>query len=171
MISAADVIARLDLSRHPEGGWYAETHRGQATVETSDGRVRSTGTLIYFLLEASSASRWHVVSSDEYWTYIEGAPLELHQTTGAQPTVTVLGKPSDGHPGAACVDAGTWQAARTTGAWSLVSCVVAPGFDFPDFTLMDPENPDHAFLLQTAAPAEFRVPLPSADSAPADPTG
>jgi predicted cupin superfamily sugar epimerase len=148
-----EMVAELDLTPHPEGGWFKEIHRGVATVEHSDGRMRSTGTLIYYLLDAGSVSRWHRVESDEYWVHVDGDPLALHQADHSVCSATELGPPSQGRVGATWVEGGRWQAARSLGAWSLMSCAVAPGFDFADFTLFDPADPDHQFLRTVAAEA------------------
>ena len=114
-------------------------------VTHQDGRSRRTGTLIYFLLGSAAASRWHVVASDEYWTFVDGAPMELHEALVSDATsheVTTLGRPSEGYVGAHTIPAGSWQAARTTGDWTLVSCAVAPGFDFADFRLLESAHPE-----------------------------
>ena len=70
-------IDELGLSAHPEGGFYREIFRSRARVETEDGRERTALTVIHFLLEAGGHSRWHAVRSDEQWTFVEGAGLEL----------------------------------------------------------------------------------------------
>ena len=155
-MTVSEIVTQLDLAPHPEGGYYRELHRGPETVVHSDGRSRNTGTLIYFLLEVGSVSRWHVVRSDEYWVHVDGAPLALHQADQTHWTSTRLGPPSHGLTGATCVPAGAWQAAASlgeAGQWSLVSCAVAPGFDFADFTLFDSADPSHQFLRQVAAGA------------------
>lgn len=128
--TAADVIAALGLQPHPEGGHYAETWRGRPRP---DGRA--LGTAIHFLLAAGERSHWHRVDATELWLWHAGAPLELsigHDTVRLGPGVLAGERPQ------ATVPPGAWQAAVTTGAWTLVSCVVAPGFEFAGFELAAP---------------------------------
>jgi len=73
---AAELVSQLALQPHPEGGWYREIYRSPAVVQTARG-PRSALTTIYYLLEASQLSRWHVVQADELWHHYAGAPLEL----------------------------------------------------------------------------------------------
>jgi uncharacterized protein len=131
---AKDLIARLDLSPHPEGGWYREVHRS-AQILTLPHGPRAALTSIYYLLEAGQLSRWHLVNSDEIWHLHAGAPLELltYQPADKKFSRKFLGPPAEGQEPIGAVRAGEWQAARSTGAWSLVGCDVAPGFDFEDF--------------------------------------
>ena len=139
-LSAQALIDRYGLQPHPEGGWYREVHRSSATVTRADGQQRSGLTVILFLLEAGQPSRWHrVQGADESWHVIAGAPLELLLSPDRVQTAEthVLGFDAE-HPEpmpVAVVPAGWWQAARSLGAWSLVSCCVGPGFDFQDFEL------------------------------------
>ena len=133
---SAELIERLGLQRHPEGGWYAETFRSELGVETADGRSRAASTAIYFLLEAGDFSAWHRVRSDEVWHFYDGAPLELHLQEGSEVRVVRLGRDiAGGEKPQAVVPAGVLQAARSTGDWTLVGCTVAPGFDFADFEM------------------------------------
>jgi predicted cupin superfamily sugar epimerase len=139
------LIARHGLKPHPEGGWYREVHRSEQQVSRADGARRSGLTVILFLLEAGRPSAWHRVhGADESWHFIGGAPLELLlRASGDHPTETRLLGSGLSHSGLshpelqplAVVPAGWWQAARSQGAWSLVSCCVGPGFDFQDFEL------------------------------------
>jgi len=125
--------ARLGLQPHPEGGWYAETWRAEAGAGE-----RPAGTAIYFLLKAGERSHWHRVDAHEVWLWHAGAPLDLHLSASeAGPARAVrLGPDIAGgeHP-QAVVPAHHWQAAGTTGDFTLVSCIVAPGFRFEGFDL------------------------------------
>lgn len=146
---AQDLISTLQLQPHPEGGFYAEVHRAAQTVATGDERgPRAALTSIYFLLPAGAVSRWHVVRSDEAWIHLEGAPIRLHQIDdGAHARrawTTPLGPVDGGRRPQATVAAGLWQAAETAGDFSLAACLVAPGFDFADFRLMDAAGGDAA---------------------------
>lgn len=136
---AAQLIADLELAPHPEGGYYRQVHRSASTVQPDDGRgERAALTTIYFLLPAGEVSRWHVVTSDEVWHYYEGAPLELLTADGGFTRVArhQLGPPADGQRPVHVVAAHDWQAARSTGTYTLVGCTVGPGFEFGDFTLL-----------------------------------
>jgi predicted cupin superfamily sugar epimerase len=73
---AVDLITQLALQPHPEGGWYREIYRSPVVVQTARG-PRSALTTIYYLLESTQLSRWHVVQADELWHFYAGAPLEL----------------------------------------------------------------------------------------------
>lgn len=141
---AADQIAtRLGLAPHPEGGFYAETFRSPLTVALADGRTRAACTAIFFLLTEGDFSAWHRVRSDELWHFYDGDPLELHLLDGSGHRRALLGRDlGSGQSPQAVVEAGVLQAARSTGAWSLVGCTVAPGFDFADFQM-----PSRAELL------------------------
>ena len=132
--SATELITRLRLEPHPEGGWYREVHRSGELITTARG-PRSAITSIYFLLEARQKSRWHVVASDELWHHVGGAPLELVTYSPDTRVVhhAVLGSPNDAREPTGIARAGVWQAARSLGEYSLMACDVGPGFDFEDF--------------------------------------
>ncbi|HEX2202074.1 MAG TPA: cupin domain-containing protein [Longimicrobium sp.] len=136
---AEELIRRLELRPHPEGGWYREVFRSGRTVDPGDGRpARSAVTVIYFLLADGGCSRWHRVASDEAWCWVEGDALELFRLRDVEAEVLCerVGPPSDDAEPVRVVAAGEWQAARTTGAYTLVTCAVGPGFDFADFEMM-----------------------------------
>jgi predicted cupin superfamily sugar epimerase len=131
----------LGLQQHPEGGWYAETYRHDATTETANG-TRALGTAIYFLLLPGESSSWHRVASDELWFHHRGGPLRLWlggdgASPAADPEMLLLGPATDADQRPqALIPAGQWQAAQpAVDDAVLVSCVVVPGFDFADFIL------------------------------------
>jgi predicted cupin superfamily sugar epimerase len=129
-VGGADFIESLGLQPHPEGGHYAETWRGP---DRGDGRA--TGTAIYFLLLAGERSHWHRVDADEIWLYHLGAPLRL---SIAGTDVDVHEQLLDPDHPQVRVPAGAWQSAEPTGEFTLVSCIVVPGFDFAGFELAPP---------------------------------
>jgi uncharacterized protein len=131
-LGAADVIRLLDLRPHPEGGHFRETFRDPR--RGADGRSFSTA--IYFLLAAGERSHWHRLDAVEIWHWHAGAALAL-QLAGSDGLATVrLGADlAAGERPQAVVPAGAWQAAESLGAWTLVGCTVAPGFDFSKFEL------------------------------------
>jgi uncharacterized protein len=136
-LTAAEIIALLGLQPHPEGGHFRETFRDPTCGP--DGRAAST--LIYFLLGAGDLSAWRRVDAVETWHYYAGAPLVItlspnghdaashhlgpHLRTGQRPQIVV--------------PAGCWQTAASLGAWTLVGCTVAPGFEFSGFELAPPD--------------------------------
>jgi predicted cupin superfamily sugar epimerase len=151
----AALIATLGLIPHPEGGYYGELYRSKATVHPADGRgPRAALTTIYFLLPADAASRWHRVQSDEVWHFYQGAPLDLWMTSPEADAVDRkrLGPLGGGQRPVWTVPAGWWQAARSTGDYTLVGCTVGPGFDYGDFALAA-DQPSAATALRARHPA------------------
>lgn len=132
-MTAQEIIEALNLSPHPEGGHYRQTW-----VAENDGRP--SGTCIYFLLAEGERSHWHRVDATEIWLYHAGAPLILSLSASERgpaqdhllgPDLTVA-RPQ------IIVPKDHWQAARSTGGFTLVSCTVSPGFTFDGFTLAPP---------------------------------
>jgi uncharacterized protein len=130
---ADEIIARLGLQPHPEGGWYRETWRGP-------GEGRASGTAITFLLKSGEKSHWHRVDAAEIWHFYAGAALELRiAPTAAGPAVAqMLGADLMTQSPQIIVPANYWQAARSLGDWTLVGCTVSPGFQFDGFELAPP---------------------------------
>jgi predicted cupin superfamily sugar epimerase len=131
--TAGEIVEALGLERHPEGGWFRETWRHDAGPG-----ARGAGTAILFLLAAGEASHWHRVDADELWHFHAGAPLRLSTSPDEDtpPAHALLGidLAAGQHPQLR-VPAGWWQAAETTGPWTLVSCTVSPAFTFDGFEL------------------------------------
>lgn len=136
MTTAAELVELLGLVEHPEGGWYRRTWT--APERGADGRA--LGSSVLYLLDASGSSHWHRIDATELWHVVGGDPLELARWDGDGPVDRVVLGPRPGaheHP-QVVVDAGVWQSARTTGAWSLATCVVVPEFRFDGFELAPP---------------------------------
>jgi uncharacterized protein len=140
MLPIVDVLVQgLGLAPHPEGGFFRETFRSAKRVSPADGRgPRAALTTIDFLLASGQTSRLHRVRSDEVWHFSEGAPLELvvWEPDSNRLDRWRLGPRGAGGAPTHVVPAGSWQAARTTGDYTLVGCTVGPGFDFADFIMM-----------------------------------
>jgi predicted cupin superfamily sugar epimerase len=132
-MTAQEIIDRLQLEPHPEGGFYRQTWRAENTG-------RATGTCIYFLLAEGQTSHWHRVDATEIWLYHAGAPLvlSLSATDDGPATDHVLTPDLTRGAPQIIVPENHWQAARTTGNYTLVSCTVSPGFDFSGFILAPP---------------------------------
>jgi hypothetical protein len=134
-MTADDIIAALDLSPHPEGGWYRQTWVGPMVAG------RASGTAILFLLARGERSHWHRVDADEIWLWHAGAVLTLRlaaDAAGPARAITLGPDVPAGQAVQAVVPAGHWQAAETAGDWTLVSCTVSPGFRFEGFELAPP---------------------------------
>ncbi|HVP67075.1 MAG TPA: cupin domain-containing protein [Anaeromyxobacteraceae bacterium] len=135
---ALEIVERLSLAPHPEGGFYRETWRSTLAVATPRGE-RAALTLVHYLLPAGSFSAFHRIPGDEVWQHAAGDDLELL-------TIAPSGHRRRGRLGPAArgdaephrvVPAGAWQAARVLGdRYALVSCAVAPGFDFRDLEFL-----------------------------------
>lgn len=135
-MTADEIIARLNLAPHPEGGHYRQTWIADAKDDQ-----RPAGTAIYFLLKSGERSHWHRVDATEIWHHYAGAPLNLHlAATGAGPKqVHALGPDlAAGQLPQVIVPEHHWQSAETTGDWTLVGCTVSPAFQFEGFTLAAP---------------------------------
>ena len=127
-LTAQDIVRMLGLKPHPEGGHFRETFRDARPA--ADGRAASTAA--YYLLARGERSHWHRVDAVEIWHWHAGAPLQLEiaAAPGRIERITLGGDISAGLRPQAVVPANVWQAAQTTGDWTLVGCTVAPGFDF-----------------------------------------
>jgi predicted cupin superfamily sugar epimerase len=161
-----ELIRRLDLKPHPEGGFFSETYRSAERVirdsDHSAAETRSASTAIYYLLCDGAHSAWHRIKSDEVWHFYAGEPLNVHvlDETGA----LVTHKLGDAltHADAvfqAVVPAGLWFAAECAdpATFALVGCTVAPGFEFSEFELADvgtlkARHPQHAALIERLGP-------------------
>ena len=133
MPTAAEIIARLELKPHPEGGHYRETFRDKRV----DANRRSFSTVIYFLLARGERSQWHRIDAVEVWHYYAGSALTLRIAHDGctQHTVRLGPDVTGGERPQAIVPAQAWQTAETGGDWTLVGCTVAPGFEFAKFEL------------------------------------
>jgi predicted cupin superfamily sugar epimerase len=136
-LTADEIIARLGLQPHPEGGHFREMYRAPSVDAASP---RGASTAIFFLLKAGERSHWHRVDADELWHYHAGAPLELSLSDDGRRVRHVrVGIDFDaGELPQAVVPRGVWQAARSLGHWTLVGCTVAPAFQFEGFELAPP---------------------------------
>lgn len=142
------IIRSLRLIPHPEGGYYRETYRSSETLSKKSlpsryrGK-RSIATAIYYFLGRGDFSALHRIQSDELWCFHDGAPLEL-VTLSDQGVFSkfILGMNlSKGERPQLCIPRGVWFGAAVSAEsktrYTLISCMVAPGFDFADFEMAD----------------------------------
>ncbi len=133
--NCSDIINQFKLSIHPEGGWFREILRSEDYVTRKDGQKRNAITSIYYLLCKGEKSAWHRVNSaDEIWIYLQGAPLDLWCLDEKNKKIRNL--KLDSRNPIETIPAGFWQAASTSGEFSLMNCCVGPGFDFLDFEML-----------------------------------
>lgn len=141
-----ELIRQLNLSPHPEGGWFRETWRGPTLAGGMHGD-RASGTAILFLLAAGERSHWHTVDAEEMWLWQSGDPLMLHIAESDDGPIRTARLGTDVQAGEALqgfVPTGAWQAAEAlapgdgTHGYSLMTCVVVPGFEFSGFRLAKP---------------------------------
>jgi predicted cupin superfamily sugar epimerase len=135
---AAYWIKRLNLLPHPEGGYYKEVFRSnQEVIRKSGADFKQARTSIYYLLEADDYSGFHRLASDEIWYFHQGEPLYIH-AIDSQGGYTQHELSSAGNGSLSVViPAGLWFAAEipAKSGFTLVSCAVAPGFDFSEFEM------------------------------------
>ncbi|RDW93022.1 cupin domain-containing protein [Aspergillus mulundensis] len=142
--TAQDVISALNLTPHPEKGFYVETYRDPHNfTDNTTNRSRSPSTNIYYLLEGEQGlSHWHrVLDAVEVWHYYAGAPLQLSLSwdDGTPVRDQVLGPDIwAGQRPQIVVERGEWQHALSLGEWTLVGCSVSPAFEFEGFEMAEP---------------------------------
>lgn len=150
---AKDLIQLLDLKEHPEGGFYREMFRSKKTVNGSNSALTS----IYFLITANTVSHFHRIQSDEAWYFHEGDPLEIHSIhENGEHTIQQLGGISSHCSPFHIVEGntifGSKLANNSVDSYALVSCAVAPGFEFETFELFKREEllqhyPNHSGII------------------------
>lgn len=133
-MNSQEIVKKYNLQKHPEGGWYKEIIRSENQVQYNN-KKRDAVTSIYFLLEQGQISKWHKVDSDEIWIFLDGDKLELHQVDLINKKYSV--NELDKETRQILVPKNNWQAAKTPGSYALMACIVAPGFEFEGFKLLD----------------------------------
>jgi predicted cupin superfamily sugar epimerase len=155
-IQTADYwIKHLDLQPHPEGGYYKEVFRSQQQVLRAGETIAEKAvTSIYYLLEGNDYSGFHRIASDELWYFHKGVPLYIHVIdTGGNYYTHELSDTGEGSL-SIVIEAGLWFAAAIPSGtgFTLVSCAVAPGFEFSKFEMADKQQmkasyPKHSAVL------------------------
>jgi predicted cupin superfamily sugar epimerase len=154
--NAAYWIDHLNLQPHPEGGFYKEVFRSaQDILRTTSPNIKQACTSIYYLLEGTDYSGFHRIASDEIWYFHKGAPLHIH-AIDRQGTY-IVHELSDIPTGnlSVVISAGQWFAAELPAktGYVLVSCAVAPAFDFNEFEMAEKEDlllqyPQHTAVIE-----------------------
>lgn len=152
-------IEKLNLVKHPEGGYYKEVYRSADELsvnrdESTQGR--SLLTSIFFLLDSENYSAFHRIKSDELWYFHTGDAITIHviDKQGNYQEKILSNKQNENASLFHLVEAGSWFASevKNKDAFALVSCAVAPGFDFEDFELADErlmvQYPKHKELIK-----------------------
>ena len=139
---SSEIIKQFKLLPHPEGGWFKEIFRSENYVTRKDCEKRNNITGIYYMLRKNEISTWHrVISADEIWIHLKGAPLNLWCLDNGNKELRRLR--IDSNNPIEIIPSGNWQAASSSGVFTLVSCCVGPGFDFSDFEML--RNLDPSF--------------------------
>lgn len=137
-----ELVESLKMRVHPEGGFYAETYRADSDIETESGK-RQLITAIFFLLRSEDVSHFHRIQSDELWFWHEGSPLSVHILGEKGHEILKLGPANDSGtlPQHLVMSKAIFgSSVDHPNSYALVSCVVAPGFDFEDFELFKTED-------------------------------
>ncbi len=137
-------IDHLQLSKHPEGGYFKEVYRSNEFVNKKSlpdryASFRSFSTSIYFLLKSDEFSAFHRLKSDEIWHFYDGTTIVIVAISpdGILSKTYVGNNPDKGERFQLLIPKGYWFAAivNKKGSFSLVGCTVSPGFDFEDFEM------------------------------------
>ncbi|MGX7024383.1 cupin domain-containing protein [Vagococcus hydrophili] len=157
MKSKEAYISELNLEPHPEGGFYLRTEASEDTIKVNQNE-RKLYTSIYFLLTEESPSHFHQLTADEIWYYHDGNPLTVHCIfpDGRYEAVKVGKNTEEGERLHYLVPKGTIFGSTVSDDYSLVSCVVVPGFEFTDFRLFTQKElldkyPKHEEIIKKLA--------------------
>ncbi len=153
----------LDLIDHPEGGRFREVFRSTNRVSTPTNNDRAALTHIYFELRDGERSLFHQVAADEVWNLYRGRGLNLYSWDGTSLGPSCITLSAEANTFCHVIPAGHWQAAEPISETVLVGCSVAPGFEFDDFQLLQPNSPQ-ALALVGCDPALVRF-LPRCEGA------
>ena len=140
----------IELIEHPEGGRFREVFRSAQIISTNQGPKRSAMTHIYFSLKTDERSRFHKVASDEVWNLYQGSGLRLYTWDGTETPPQCITLSAQENCFCHVIPAGVWQAAEPLSDTVLVGCTVAPGFEFEDFTLIEPDSKAGKLLMSIA---------------------
>lgn len=154
----ADIIEKLNLLPHPEGGYFKENYRSEKSISINgyEGN-RNFGTAIYYLLKSENFSAFHRIKQDETWHFYQGSVLDLHiiSPEGNYELVKIGNNIKNGEVPQYTVLGGYWFGASVSkpNSYSLCGCTVAPGFNFKDFEMPETSRliqlfPEHEELIE-----------------------
>jgi hypothetical protein len=161
-MTSIELIGKLDLQEHPEGGFFKETYRSKGVINESNLEEsyqgdRNYSTCIYFLLTSEKFSAFHRIQQNEIWHFYDGSPIHLHMIheEGNYASQLIGRELSRGEVPQFVVPGGVWFASEVAegGDYSLAGCTVSPGFDFADFELKSGNDlvelfPEHEKIIQ-----------------------
>ncbi|KAA3619242.1 MAG: cupin domain-containing protein [Flavobacterium sp.] len=161
MNEISEIISKLELKPHPEGGYFRETYRSAGSIpkDALGGQYsgdRNYATAIYYLITSQHFSAFHKITQDETWHYYDGAAMCLHiiSPTGEYKKLLISNNLSRGELPQFTVPGGYWFASEVSvpDSYSLMGCTVAPGFSFEDFIMPKREElltlfPQHHQLI------------------------
>ena len=162
MLRKEELIEKLQLEKHPEGGYFKETYRSEillpkSVLPSEFTSSRNASTCIHFMLTSDEFSAFHKVNQDEAWHFYLGETITLHMISpeGEYSQVSIGNDFSQNETPQFVVTAQHWFAAeiKTEDSFALVGCTVAPGFDFDDFELAEPKElqqifPQHKEIIE-----------------------
>ena len=143
-------IEKLQLQKHPEGGWFKELYRSvemiaASALPTGFSGNRSISTSIYYLLEGDDFSAFHRIKSDELWHFYTGtSAIEIISIEKGKIRKQLLGDdPQENQWFQVVMPKNTWFAARLVNknGFALAGCTVAPGFHYDDFEMANQKLP------------------------------
>lgn len=149
MYDADQTIQKLNLTPHPEGGYFREIYRNREIIRKEHlpekyKTDRNIGTSIYFLLDKYQVSKFHILKSDELWHFHSGSSFVIHllHCDGRYEQINLGPNLDKGETPTVIIPQETWfgSTLKDTSTFGLVSCTVFPGFDFEDFKLARRED-------------------------------
>lgn len=139
MITAEEMIKLLNLQKHQEGGYFAETYRSKEMVTVPHRGQRSYSTAIYYMLTPDSFSEMHRLATDEIFHFYRGDPVEmLHlYPDGSGKRLLFGNEPEKGMHPQVLIPSEVWQGAQVlpggTFGFTLMGTTMAPGFEYSDY--------------------------------------
>lgn len=161
----SNLVSKLGLTAHPEGGYYKETFQSEEHVSDIELSVNFEGkrklyTSIYFLLTSDEVSHFHRLKSDELWYYHSGSSLSIHviNESGEYKEIKLGMNLDAGEVPQVLVKKNSifGSSVSEKDTCSLVGCMVSPGFEFQDFELFTQEAllkvyPQHKEIIMKLA--------------------
>jgi Uncharacterized conserved protein len=158
METATQWVQYLNLAAHPEGGFFKEIYRSDIELNISSkySGQRNLATSIYYMLESGQVSKLHRLKSDEIWYFHYGAALKVHVFhNGTYQCYTLGTSLNHNQVLQLIIPAGVVFGAEVTepSSFSILGCMVSPGFHFDDFELISGNEmyayfPDQKSIIQ-----------------------